>query len=127
MLLAVDTSTEQIGIALGDGDQIAAEWLWYSRQYHTVELAPALEGLLRVAGKSMDDVEAISVAIGPGSYTALRVGLSLAKGIAVSRGIPIIGIPKLDLVAAAQGLVDAGVRIVDCLIRRGECTVAKMH
>ena len=102
MLLAVDTSTEQIGIALGDGDQIAAEWLWYSRQYHTVELAPALEGLLRVAGKSMDDVEAISVAIGPGSYTALRVGLSLAKGIAVSRGIPIIGIPTLDVVAAAQ-------------------------
>jgi tRNA threonylcarbamoyladenosine biosynthesis protein TsaB len=102
MLLAVDTSTEQIGIALGDGNQIAAEWVWYSKQYHTVELAPALERLLRLAGHSMDAVEALSVAIGPGSYTALRVGLSLAKGIAVARGIPIIGIPTLDVLAAAQ-------------------------
>jgi tRNA threonylcarbamoyladenosine biosynthesis protein TsaB len=76
--------------------------VWYSKQYHTVELAPALDRLLRVAGQTMDGVEAISVAIGPGSYTALRVGLSLAKGIAVSRGIPIIGIPTLDVLAAAQ-------------------------
>jgi tRNA threonylcarbamoyladenosine biosynthesis protein TsaB len=102
MLLAIDTSTEQIGIALGDGNQIAAEWMWQSQQYHTVELAPALDRLLRVAGQTMEGVEAISVAIGPGSYTALRVGLSLAKGIAVSRGIPIIGIPTLDVLAAAQ-------------------------
>jgi len=102
MLLALDTSTEQIGIALGDGTQIAAEWVWYSKQYHTVELAPALGRLLQLAGQTMDGIEAISVAIGPGSYTALRVGLSLAKGIAVSRGIPIIGIPTLDVLAAAQ-------------------------
>jgi tRNA threonylcarbamoyladenosine biosynthesis protein TsaB len=102
MLLAVDTSTEQVGVALGDGTQIVAEWMWYSKQYHTVELAPALERLLRLAGSTMDEIEAISVAIGPGSYTALRVGLSLGKGIAISRGIPIIGIPTLDVLAAAQ-------------------------
>jgi len=102
MLLAVDTSTEQIGIALGDGSRVAAEWVWYSKQYHTVELAPALERLLRLAGQTMEGIEAISVAIGPGSYTSLRVGLSLAKGIAISRGIPIIGVPTLDVLAAAQ-------------------------
>jgi tRNA threonylcarbamoyladenosine biosynthesis protein TsaB len=102
MLLALDTSTEQIGIALGDGSQIAAEWVWYSKQYHTVELAPALDRLLQLSGQTTDAIEAIAVAIGPGSYTALRVGLSLAKGISISRGIPLIGIPTLDVLAAAQ-------------------------
>jgi tRNA threonylcarbamoyladenosine biosynthesis protein TsaB len=102
VLLAVDTSTDQVGVALGDGTRVAAEWIWYSKLHHTVELAPALRRLMQLAGESMENIEAVSVAIGPGSYTALRVGLSLAKGISVSRGIPVIGIPTLDVLAAAQ-------------------------
>jgi tRNA threonylcarbamoyladenosine biosynthesis protein TsaB len=121
MLLAVDTSTDQIGIALGDGMQIAAEWVWYSKQYHTVELAPALDRLLRQAGQTMDGIEAVSVAIGPGSYTALRVGLALAKGIAISRGIPIIGVPTLDVLAAAQP--EAAVPLA-ALLRAGRGRIA---
>jgi len=102
MMLAVDTSTDQIGIALGDGDQTIAEWIWRSQQYHTVELAPAIAELLRHAGASMDSIEAISVAVGPGSYTALRVGLAVAKGIALARNLPLVGIPTLDVLAAGQ-------------------------
>jgi len=102
MLLAVDTSTDQMGIALADGDQVVAESVWRSQQYHTVELAPAVAELLRHAGLSMDDIEAVTVAIGPGSYTALRVGLALTKGIALSRSLPLVGIPTLDVLAAGQ-------------------------
>jgi tRNA threonylcarbamoyladenosine biosynthesis protein TsaB len=102
MLLALDTSTEQVGVAVLDGGQIVAEWIWLARQYHTVELAPAVAQVLRNSGTEMDHLEAIAVAMGPGSYTALRVGLALAKGMAVSRGLPLIGVRTLDVLAAGQ-------------------------
>lgn len=102
MLLAVDTSTAQIGLALFDGAQVAAEMMWHSRQHHTVELAPALAELLARAGIKMADAQALGVAIGPGSFTSLRVGLSFVKGLSLSRRLPVIGIPTLDVVAAAQ-------------------------
>jgi len=102
MLLAVDTSTAQVGLALFDGVQVAAEMMWHSRRHHTVELAPALVELLVRTGIKMTDVQALGVAIGPGSFTSLRVGLSFVKGLSLARRLPVIGIPTLDVVAAAQ-------------------------
>jgi tRNA threonylcarbamoyladenosine biosynthesis protein TsaB len=102
MLLAIDTSTAQVGLALYDGNQILSEMTWTTRQHHTTELAPALFGLLNRCGVPIDRVSALGVAVGPGSFTSLRVGLSLVKGIALARHIPIIGISTLDIVAAAQ-------------------------
>jgi len=104
MLLAVDTSTAQVGLAIYDGPQgqVIAEYAWRSTQRHTVELAPAIFELLKRCGLTMDDVRALGVALGPGSFTSLRVGLSLAKGLALSRHIPLVGIPTLDILAAAQ-------------------------
>ena len=99
MLLAVDTSTAQIGLALYNSAQLHAESLWYSHQHHTVELAPALAELLRRTGITMNDVQALGAAIGPGSFTALRVGLAFIKGLSLARHIPIIGIPTLDVLA----------------------------
>src|SRR5512146_2061692 len=100
MLLAIDTSTAQIGLGLFDGVQIIAESAWHSQHHHTVDLAPALAELMRRTGCSMRDVEAVGVAIGPGSFTALRVGLSFAKGIALTKKMPVIGIRTLEIVAA---------------------------
>ncbi|MBI5351249.1 MAG: tRNA (adenosine(37)-N6)-threonylcarbamoyltransferase complex dimerization subunit type 1 TsaB [Chloroflexi bacterium] len=102
MLLAIDTSTAQVGLALYDGTQVIGEMTWTTRQHHTTELAPALSGLLKRSGVSMDMVSALGVAIGPGSFTSLRVGLSLIKGIALARRLPVIGIKTLDVIAAAQ-------------------------
>ena len=102
MLLAVDTSTAQVGLALYDGAQVLGEMTWAAHQHHTTELAPALCGLLDRCGVSMDKVHALGVAIGPGSFTSLRVGLSLVKGIAFARHLPVMGIPTLDIIAAAQ-------------------------
>jgi tRNA threonylcarbamoyladenosine biosynthesis protein TsaB len=102
MLLAVDTSTAQIGLGLYDGVQVIAESLWYSEQHHTVELAPGLAELMRRATVSMSQVQAIGVAIGPGSFTALRVGLAFVKGLSLARKLPLIGIATLDILAAGQ-------------------------
>jgi tRNA threonylcarbamoyladenosine biosynthesis protein TsaB len=102
MLLAVDTSTKQMGLALYDGVQVIGEFLWHSRHYHTVELAPAVADLLSRSGLKMDAIQALGVALGPGSFTSLRVGLAFIKGLALARHLPIIGIPTLDVVAAAQ-------------------------
>jgi tRNA threonylcarbamoyladenosine biosynthesis protein TsaB len=102
MLLAIDTSTAQVGLALYDGNQILSEMTWTTRQHHTTELAPSIAGLLNRCGVSMDMVSALGVAVGPGSFTSLRVGLSLVKGIALARHLPVIGISTMDIIAAAQ-------------------------
>lgn len=102
MLLAVDTSTTQVGLALYDGAQVIGEYAWRSSQRHTVELAPAISELLTRCGLTMEDVHALGVALGPGSFTSLRVGLALVKGLAMSLHIPLVGIPTLDILAAAQ-------------------------
>ncbi len=102
MLIAIDTSTAQVGLALYDGAQVLGEMTWTTRRHHTTELAPALSGLLSRCGVAMDVVCALGVAVGPGSFTSLRVGLSLAKGIALARNLPLIGIPTLNVIAAAQ-------------------------
>lgn len=104
MLLAVDTSTSLVGLALYDGDQVLGEMTWTTKQHHTTELSPALSGLLKRCGVTMNMVNAMGVAIGPGSFTSLRVGLSLVKGIALARNLPVMGISTLDVIAAAQPL-----------------------
>lgn len=106
MLLAVDTSTAYVGLALHDGAQLHGEMLWHSRHHHTVELAAALSDLLTRTGTDMKDILALGVALGPGSFTSLRVGLALVKGLALARRIPVIGIPTLDVLAAAQPVRD---------------------
>ncbi len=102
MLLALDTSTAQMGLALYDGAQVIAEYAWRSSQRHTIELAPAISELLGRCGLTMEDLRALGVALGPGSFTSLRVGLALAKGLALARQLPLIGVPTLDVLAAAQ-------------------------
>ena len=106
MLLALDTSTPQVGLALYDGSQVVGELFWHSRAHHTAELAPALVDLLARTGVKINEIKALGVALGPGSFTSLRVGLALAKGLALARHLAIIGIPTLDILAAAQPIRD---------------------
>ena len=104
MLLAIDTSTAQIGLALYDGTSVPGEFVWHSGLHHTEELAPALAELLRRVDIKMEAVTALGVALGPGSFTSLRVGLAFVKGLVLACHIPIIGVPTLDIVAAAVPL-----------------------
>jgi tRNA threonylcarbamoyladenosine biosynthesis protein TsaB len=91
-----------MGLALYDGAQVIGELLWHSRHYHTVELAPAVADLLTRSGLKMDAVQALGIALGPGSFTSLRVGLAFVKGLALAKHLPIIGVPTLDVLASAQ-------------------------
>lgn len=102
MLLAIDTSTRLVGVALYDGVQIVSEIVWMSQQYHTVELAPTVSSILERSGISMSDLEVLAVALGPGSFTGLRIGLSLVKGMALAGHLAVVGVPSLDILAASQ-------------------------
>lgn len=106
MLLAVDTSTAQLGLAIYDGSQgqVVGEQTWRNLQgaHHTTELAPAISDLLERCGLTMQDIRVLSVATGPGSFTSLRVGLALVKGLALARQLPVVGVPTLDVLAAGQ-------------------------
>jgi len=101
-LLALDTSTRTIGLALYNGVQVLHAAIWNTQDYHTVELAPAVAEALKKTGIGTDGLSALAVALGPGSFTGLRVGMALAKGIAIMRHLPIIGVPTLDALAVAQ-------------------------
>ena len=76
MLLAVDTSTRQVGLALYAGeDGVRAEWVWHSPNRHTEHLAPMVALLLERSGITWDEITALAVALGPGSFTGLRIGI----------------------------------------------------
>jgi tRNA threonylcarbamoyladenosine biosynthesis protein TsaB len=104
MILAIDTATRWTGLALFDGKTIIAEQGWYGMNTQTVELTPAIRTLLAKSNLEADDLKAISAAIGPGSYTSLRVGLAVAKGLSLAHQIPLIGVPTLDIIASSIGL-----------------------
>lgn len=107
MLLALDSSTQVLGLALYDGACVIGETTWQTRSHHTVELAPAIKSLMDKCGVTIGDLEALAIALGPGSFTSLRIGLAMVKGLALAHHLPVIGIPTLDFLAAAQPLQDS--------------------
>ncbi|MGA2111396.1 MAG: tRNA (adenosine(37)-N6)-threonylcarbamoyltransferase complex dimerization subunit type 1 TsaB [Anaerolineales bacterium] len=102
MILALDTSSEMLGLALHDGRRLLWESSWPVRLRHTVELAPAVKGLLDRTGIRVRDLEAVALTLGPGSFTALRIGISFAKGLALASAMKLVGVPTLDVLARAQ-------------------------
>ncbi len=101
MLLALDTATRYAGLALYDevGGRVLGEESWYSVNRHTVETMPRLVRLLEQQGVAPSDLTGLVVSLGPGSFTGLRIGLGIAKGIALARRLPLVGVPTLDVVA----------------------------
>jgi tRNA threonylcarbamoyl adenosine modification protein YeaZ len=100
--LAIDTSTDFASLALVQGSEILAEFTWRCGLNHTVELYPRLNLLLEKSATDIRTADCIFVAKGPGSFNGLRVGVSAAKGLAFSLGIPIIGISTLEIMAYQQ-------------------------
>ncbi|MBN1862441.1 MAG: tRNA (adenosine(37)-N6)-threonylcarbamoyltransferase complex dimerization subunit type 1 TsaB [Dehalococcoidales bacterium] len=109
MQLAIDTSTDTASLALAQDGEILAELSWRCGQNHTITLLPYLTSLLSQAGLELGAVTGITVARGPGSYNGLRVGISTAKGLALSLGVPIVGISTLA--AAAYQHAGAGLPV----------------
>ena len=100
-LLAIDSSTEQAGVALFDGAR-GAELSWPAGRTQTASLLAQVHHLLGLRGLAAGDLGAVAVATGPGAFNGLRVGLAVAKGLVLGLGVPLLGVPTLAAAAAAH-------------------------
>jgi tRNA threonylcarbamoyl adenosine modification protein YeaZ len=126
MQLAIDTSTNTVSLALTQESEILAELSWRCGQNHTTTLLPHLASLLSQTGSGLKSLDTIVVARGPGSFNALRVGISTAKGLAFSLGIPIVGISTLA--ASAYQHAETGLPVCPVFnAGRGEVAAAIYH
>jgi tRNA threonylcarbamoyladenosine biosynthesis protein TsaB len=101
MILAIDTATRSAGLAVYDGYSVRAEFTWDTSDHHTVELMPRLVEMLDQIDVPIDQISGLGVSIGPGSFTGVRVGVAAAKGLALARNIPIVGVRTADILAYA--------------------------
>ncbi|HET9879932.1 MAG TPA: tRNA (adenosine(37)-N6)-threonylcarbamoyltransferase complex dimerization subunit type 1 TsaB [Candidatus Limnocylindria bacterium] len=103
MIIAVESASTDLSLALAeaDGSLIALDG-WTAGRRQGSELLPRLLALLEAHNRRLDATTAIAVGIGPGSFTGLRVGMSVAKGIAFGLQRPIVGIGSLDAWLAAE-------------------------
>ena len=107
-LLAIDTSTDMASIALyRPGEGVLAEQSWLSGREQTTQLLPNVQRLMTLSNVRTEDLSGVAVATGPGSFSGVRIGLSTAKSLAYSLGIPLWGIPSLDALAYQQVAVTA--------------------
>jgi tRNA threonylcarbamoyl adenosine modification protein YeaZ len=125
MIIALESASSDPSLALAEGDGTAfATDGWEGEGRQASELLPHLLALLARAGRELGDATALGVGIGPGSFTGLRVSMSLAKGLALALGVPLIGVPSLDAWLAAEpearaAVVRAGAQDT-FLLMRGE-------
>lgn len=97
-LLAIDSASEQAGLALFDGTT-STELSWHAGRSQTTSLLAEVQHLLALNGLEPGHLGAIAVTIGPGTFNGLRVGLSVAKGLVLGLGVPLIGVPTLTAAA----------------------------
>ncbi len=99
MLLAIETSSSQLGVALADAGRVVSSYELLADNPHAARLPEAVRYVLDVGGTTLQQVDAIAVDVGPGSFTGLRIGLAFAKALAFPRGLPLVAVCSLDLLA----------------------------
>ncbi|AHC41154.1 MULTISPECIES: tRNA (adenosine(37)-N6)-threonylcarbamoyltransferase complex dimerization subunit type 1 TsaB [Bacillus] len=108
-ILAIDTSNYTLGAALVREKTVMAEYITYLKKNHSVRAMPAVNSLLKDCGLTPQDLTKIAVAKGPGSYTGVRIGVTLAKTLAWSLKLPVSAVSSLEVLAANgrhfQGLI----------------------
>ncbi len=97
MQLCIDAADDSPGIALADNGVVGPVLTWKTERNHSVELLPNIDRVLAEADHTKADITAVFVDLGPGGYAALRVGVSIAKGLAHGLGVPIVGVGRLEL------------------------------
>ena len=119
IVLGIETSTAQVGCALGGNDGPMASFQVTRGRHHAETLAPAIEFMCRQAHVDLSDVCAVAVDVGPGLFTGLRVGIATAKALATALRLPTIGLTSLDLLSYPERRSNRSIAaIVDA--RRGE-------
>ncbi|MCA1183911.1 tRNA (adenosine(37)-N6)-threonylcarbamoyltransferase complex dimerization subunit type 1 TsaB [Bacillus licheniformis] len=108
-ILAIDTSNLTLGLALIKDGKVIAEHISHLKKNHSVRAMPAIDELLKECGLKPSDLTQIAVAKGPGSYTGVRIGVTIAKTLAWSLNIPVKTVSSLEVLAANgrffQGLI----------------------
>ena len=112
MELAIDTSTRYAAVGLSLEGETVAQIAWRSERNHSVELVPAIQRLLEHAGGYIADVTAVFLAVGPGGFSALRVGMSTAVSLATAREIPLVTVGTLEIEALPYRGLGSEVRAI---------------
>ncbi|MBK9760137.1 MAG: tRNA (adenosine(37)-N6)-threonylcarbamoyltransferase complex dimerization subunit type 1 TsaB [Flavobacteriales bacterium] len=101
LLLSFDTATKHCAVALSEGCRVLASRVEEGEKFsHAEKLNVFIAEVMTEAGRDMDELDAVAVGVGPGSYTGLRIGLSAAKGLCFALDIPLIGMGTLDVLVA---------------------------
>jgi tRNA threonylcarbamoyl adenosine modification protein YeaZ len=108
LLLAFDTATPAVTVALHDGARVLAELVSADARRHGELLAPAIGKILAEAGLALPDVTAVAVGTGPGPYTGLRAGLVTARVLGSALDVPVHGVCTLDVIASDAVLAAGG-------------------
>jgi tRNA threonylcarbamoyladenosine biosynthesis protein TsaB len=107
-ILALDTSTRSLTIALLKDGQLEGEVHSIAERNHSLYLIPSIQTMLREKGLKPSDIDAVAVGIGPGSYTGVRIGVTVAKTIAWTVGVPVVGVSSLQALALGGMRLGAG-------------------
>jgi tRNA threonylcarbamoyladenosine biosynthesis protein TsaB len=102
-VLAIDTSNYALGVALLEENQVLGEYITNLKKNHSVRIMPAIETLMSDCERVPADLTKIVVAEGPGSYTGVRIGVTIAKTLAWTLNIPLVGVSSLEILAAGTG------------------------
>lgn len=113
LLLALDTATPAVTVALHDGTRTVAAFQEVDARRHGELLLPAVDRVLKEAGAALPDVTDIAVGVGPGPYTGLRVGMVTATTFGAALDVPVHGLCTLDGLAYASGLQEPFVVATD--------------
>ena len=118
-ILGIESSSLVASVAILDGDTITAEYTVNHKKTHSQTLLPMLDEIVRMTEQNLEDLDAIAVSGGPGSFTGLRIGSATAKGLGLALEKPLIHVPTLD--AMAYNLYGCGERICPIMdARRGQ-------
>lgn len=102
-ILAIDTSNYPLGVALIEDNQVLGEYITNLKKNHSVRIMPAIQTLMKDCDRVPAQLTKIVAAKGPGSYTGVRIGVSIAKTMAWSLKIPLVGVSSIEVIAAGAG------------------------
>ncbi|MDN6398398.1 MAG: tRNA (adenosine(37)-N6)-threonylcarbamoyltransferase complex dimerization subunit type 1 TsaB [Alkalibacterium sp.] len=118
-ILAIDTSNQIMTVALTDDEGVVVERTVNIKRNHSIQLMPAIEEIMKEAQWSPKDLARIVVAKGPGSYTGVRIGVTVAKTLAFSLDIELVGVSSLKVLAANGSQIDGSYCVPIFDARRG--------
>ena len=118
-ILAIDTSNTALGVALLEENQVLGEYMTNLKKNHSIRIMPAIQMLMKDCERTPSDLTKIVVAKGPGSYTGIRIGVTIAKTLAWTLKLPLVGVSSLEILAGVGRYFDGYVSpIFDA--RRGQ-------